>query len=329
MPPEQPPFLAILDVSRASTGITGTVEYVQPEIDTLRVRWGAGFPPPGYVTKGSGVVFVSGAKWNPKPPDNAPNFNLDGDRFNYSEGFDGAEWLMLVIVLPRGEKLIDVMPPPAGSRLHGDRLAVYWRLPSEGGRLPAAEVSGRFCRIANLGDALTELTVMPTLPFDQDDGKPHFKIFLSYRRNDDRWAVGQLYRLLTRYLGDNSVFRDVDSIPLGKDFRFIIDEAVGRCIILLAVIGPYWLDRDKPLGQRRVDSVNDWPRIEIESALQRHKLVVPVLLDDAQIPPANALPETLTELAYLHGTTLRENSFESDIETLAAKLEKALEKYPH
>jgi hypothetical protein len=247
------------------------------------------------VARGGGVVFVSGAKSHPKPPDKAPNINLCGNRFTYSEGFDGAEWLMLVMVLPQGEELTDVTPPPAGSRLHGDRLAAYWRLPREPSTLPAAEVSWRFRQIANLGDALTESRVRRALPFDPEEGDPRFQLFLSYRKKDDQWAVGRIHRLLTQYLGENAVFRDADSIRLGEDFRTRIDDAVGRCKILLAVIGPYWLDPDKPPGQRRVDSIDDWPRVEIESALQRHKLVVPILLDDTQIPGDSLLPESLRD----------------------------------
>jgi hypothetical protein len=329
MPPEQAPFLVILDVSRGSAGVTGTVEYVQPENNTLRVRWGVGSPPPGYVAKGGGVVFVSGAKSAPKPPDEAPNINLRGDQFTYSEGFDGAGWLMLVMVLPQGEELTDVTPPPAGSRLHGDRLAAYWRLAPGPSTPPVAEVSWRFRRIANLGDALTESRVRHALPFDPEERDPKFQLFLSYRKKDDRWAVGQIHRLLTQHLGKNAVFRDVDSIRLGNDFRTSIDNAVGRCRILLAVIGPYWLDPDKPLGQRRVDSIDDWPRVEIESALQRHKLVVPVLLDDTQMPHDSLLPDSLQELPYLQGIALREASFNSDIETLAKQVRVILDEDAH
>jgi hypothetical protein len=236
---------------------------------------------------------------------------------------------MLVMVLPQGEELTDVTPPPAGSRLHGGRLAAYWRLPREPSTLPAAEVSARFRQIANLGDVLTQSRVPHALPFDPEEGAPKFQLFLSYRKKDDRWAVGRIHLKLTEYLGENAVFRDVDSIRLGKDFRTSIDDAVGRCRILLAVIGPYWLDPDKPLGQRRVDSIDDWPRVEIEFALQRHKLVVPVLLDDTQIPRDSLLPESLQELPYLQGMALREDSFDSDIETLAKRLRVILDEHAH
>jgi hypothetical protein len=329
MPPEQPPFLVILDVSHGSAGVSARAEFVQPKETLLRVRWGVGSPPSGYLVKGGGVVFVSGERSEPKPPDEAPNLNMSGEWFTYSEGFDGAPWLMLVIVLPQGQELTDVTPAPAGSRLHGDRLALYWRLFPEPRTPQAAVVSGRFRKIANLGEALTQSAARDGFPFDPEDRDPKFQLFLSYRKHDDRWAVGRIHRLLTQYLGENSVFRDVDSIRLGKDFRTSIDDAVGRCRILLAVIGPYWLDPNKPVGQRRVDSTDDWPRIEIESALQRHKLVVPVLLDDTKFPRDGLLPASLQELPYLQGMALREDSFASDIEALVKRLRVLFEEPAH
>jgi hypothetical protein len=35
---------------------------------------------------------------------------------------------------------------------------------------------------------------------------------------------------------------DMDSIPMGVDFRQHLQKAVGQCDILLAVIGDRWLD---------------------------------------------------------------------------------------
>jgi hypothetical protein len=280
------------------------------------------------VAKGGGVVFVSGAKSDPKPPDEGPNVELHGNRFTYSEGFDGAKWLMLVVVLPVGQELTDMTPPPAGSRLYGDRLALYWRLFPEP-TAPAAEVAGTFRKIKNLGEALTESRVRQAFLVDPEERNPEFQLFLSYRRTDDRWAVGRIHRSLVQYLGENSVFRDIDSIRLGENFRIRIDEAVGRCKMLLAVIGPYWLDPDKRVGLRRVDSTDDWPRIEIEYALQRHKLVVPVLLDDTNLPQGSLLPASLQELSYLQGMALREDSFDSDIEVLVKRLKVILEEQVH
>ena len=89
-------------------------------------------------------------------------------------------------------------------------------------------------------------------------------IFISYRRVDTPHVAGRLFDRLEARFGTGNVFMDVDSIPLGVDFRAHLDEAVGRCDVLLAVIGDSWLEsRD---GERRLDDASDFVRIEIESA---------------------------------------------------------------
>ena len=66
-------------------------------------------------------------------------------------------------------------------------------------------------------------------------------IFISYRRDDASDVTGRIADVLRSKFGANLVFKDVDSIPLGTDFRHAISEAVGRCDVLLAVIGDDWL----------------------------------------------------------------------------------------
>ena len=60
---------------------------------------------------------------------------------------------------------------------------------------------------------------------------------------------------------------DIDSIPFGVDFREHINSAVGRCDLMLAIIGPKWAGEIE--GQRRLDDPTDFVRIELESALER------------------------------------------------------------
>jgi hypothetical protein len=57
----------------------------------------------------------------------------------------------------------------------------------------------------------------------------------------------------------------VDTIPFGVDFRKHLNEAVGKCSVLLAVIGPRWLDSEQDDGNRRQGDPTDFVRIEIES----------------------------------------------------------------
>jgi hypothetical protein len=89
---------------------------------------------------------------------------------------------------------------------------------------------------------------------------------------------------------------------------------------MLAVIGQTWLDPPNPIGKRRIDSERDWVRIEIESALQRHRSIIPLLLDDAQMPDEVSLPDSLRELAFRQACRLRERTFDADVQRLIAAL---------
>ena len=63
------------------------------------------------------------------------------------------------------------------------------------------------------------------------------KIFLSYRREDSAGEAGRLNDRLVSELGNNSVFMDVDGIPLGTDFVKRLTAEVASCDVLLAIIG--------------------------------------------------------------------------------------------
>ena len=96
------------------------------------------------------------------------------------------------------------------------------------------------------------------------------KIFISYRREDSEHITGRLYDRLEPRFGRDNVFLDIDTIPFGVDFRDHLGEAVGRCDLLLVIIGEQWLDARYISGprsnQRRLDDPSDFVRIEIESA---------------------------------------------------------------
>ena len=68
---------------------------------------------------------------------------------------------------------------------------------------------------------------------------------------------------------DGQVFKDVDSIQPGDDFVDVITTAVASCDVLLALIGVDWLTITDEHGRRRLDSPDDFVRLEIEAALTR------------------------------------------------------------
>src|SRR5688500_4592537 len=117
LPPEQPPYLVILDTSFGVAGLKGRVTYVKPADSRLRVRWGVGSPPADYNKEGGGVIFVAGQSASPPPADENPSIQVFNGNYAYQEGLAGAEWLMLVMILPKGHVLGDSNPAPAGSRL--------------------------------------------------------------------------------------------------------------------------------------------------------------------------------------------------------------------
>jgi hypothetical protein len=134
-------------------------------------------------------------------------------------------------------------------------------------------------------------------------------IFISYRRDDSIDAAGRIYDRLVDHFGSESVFMDMESIPVGIDFRQYLQNDVNRCDVLLAVIGHGWLEARYPegplAGQRRLDNPDDFVRIEIQTALARGIAVVPVLVGRAAMPIEKDLPDELKELAFRNAAEVR------------------------
>lgn len=139
------------------------------------------------------------------------------------------------------------------------------------------------------------------------------KAFISYRREDSQDVSGRLYDHLVVRWGAERVFKDVDSIPIGMDFREHLTEAVGGCEVMLVVIGPRWVDVSRD-GRRRLEDPLDFVRIEVEAALQRGVPVVPVLVGGASVPAPEELPESLRALAFRQASVLRPDpDFRGDV----------------
>jgi hypothetical protein len=104
------------------------------------------------------------------------------------------------------------------------------------------------------------------------------------------------------------------------NFATVLHNEVAKCEVLLAVIGPNWLDARDDAGSRRLDDPHDFVRIEIGAALQRNIPVIPILLDGAKVPKANQLPKDLEELSMRNGLDVRHASFHKDIDRLVRGL---------
>jgi TIR domain len=149
------------------------------------------------------------------------------------------------------------------------------------------------------------------------------RVFISYRREDAAGHAGRVHDRLEREFGANLLFMDVDAIPLGVNFIKVLRERVAECDVLLALIGPNWLNVRDEEGNRRLDSPEDFLRIEIATALQRDIPVIPILLDGARMPKASQLPKDLEELSVRNGVDVRHGSFHNDMDRVIRGLQKA------
>lgn len=131
------------------------------------------------------------------------------------------------------------------------------------------------------------------------------KFFISYRRDDTGYVARMLADALVDEFGDDSVFMDIDAIPLGVDFRDHIAQAVGKSDTLLALIGDLWLDVRLADQRRRLDDPLDFVRLEITSALERGIPVIPILTSRAKMPSEHELPAPMAAMAYRNAAELR------------------------
>src|SRR6516165_4762226 len=128
------------------------------------------------------------------------------------------------------------------------------------------------------------------------------KITISYRRTDAN-ATGRIYDRLVQRYGKDSIFRDIDRIHFGVDFRKAVHDALNDTNVLLAIVGPNW--RGVADGGRvRINEANDLVRIEVETALKRDIPVIPVLIDSAVMPTPTELPDTLTEFSFRNAASV-------------------------
>jgi hypothetical protein len=146
-------------------------------------------------------------------------------------------------------------------------------------------------------------------------------IFISYRRTDSADVLGRINDRLVHAFGKDSIFRDIDSIPAGLDFRTYLRNGVQDCKVCLVMIGKGWLDTRSQSGARRLDDPADHHRIEIETALGRGIPVIPVLIQGAPMPLEDELPAGIRELASRNARMVRPDpDFGPDMDRLVNAL---------
>ena len=148
-------------------------------------------------------------------------------------------------------------------------------------------------------------------------------VFICYRREDAPATTGRIYDHLVQAFGEGSVFKDVDSIPVGADFPAHIQRILRQATAQVVIIGPRWLDIRDEAGQPRLQNPGDFVRQEIETGLSSGIPVIPVLVEGAAMPPAQALPTSVAPLTRLQAVNIRfDPDFSGDVRRLITAIER-------
>ena len=146
------------------------------------------------------------------------------------------------------------------------------------------------------------------------------RVFVSYRRADTAGHAGRLAADLARRLGPR-VFMDVSSIAPGDEFERVIDEQLGSCGAVLAVIGPEWRAGFAAHGDGK-----DYVRLELRQALQHDGVVViPVLVRGASLPAEADLPPDVQGVVRRQAVAIRDDRWDDDVAHLARLLRAQLQ----
>jgi len=146
------------------------------------------------------------------------------------------------------------------------------------------------------------------------------KIFISYRRDDDPSSASRLRDHLRKHF---DVFMDVSNIIPGQRFEGELGKALSECDVLIAVIGPRWLEL---LKSKIASGQQDFVREEIASALGRKIVVIPVRIGHtgsmAPLPQTSDLPDDIRELVAYHNHDVAYGHFDRDIAELCEAISK-------
>ena len=125
------------------------------------------------------------------------------------------------------------------------------------------------------------------------------RVFLSYRRGDDPFAVGRLRDSLARHFGESEVFLDVLSVRAGAHFEKVIEATIATSDVVLVLIGSQWENASRPSPEV------DYVELEAGFALAHGKLVLPVLLGQRPMPTREWMSGALQELGSINAHRIR------------------------
>ena len=125
------------------------------------------------------------------------------------------------------------------------------------------------------------------------------RLFISYRRRQDAWAVGHLRDRLVGEFGREQVFFDTETLQGGQSGLDEIGAALAGASAVVVVFDQAWVGL-QPDGTRRIDQPDDPVRQELRLAHAQGVAIVPVVIDQTAVPGDADLPPDLRFLDALH-----------------------------
>lgn len=145
-------------------------------------------------------------------------------------------------------------------------------------------------------------------------------IFICYRRSETQHVAGELFRALRVHFGEALVFRDKESIPGGFSWRHHVLERIARDTVVLVLMGRNWASLTDERGRLRLADPHDPIRMELYDALRDRATIIPILVEDAVIPPKDWFPPELQPIAGLNTMRLRDGDWVNDFGHLCERL---------
>jgi formylglycine-generating enzyme required for sulfatase activity len=148
-----------------------------------------------------------------------------------------------------------------------------------------------------------------------------WKIFISYRRDDNASTTARVYDGLAAAFGKVNLFMDVDNLLAGQRFDEELAKALAACHVLIAVIGVDWMEL---LNAKIANHERDYVREEIAEALRRRIIVVPLRVGREgkmpSLPRRQELPADIRDTVGHQRHDLTHENFERDINGLITAL---------
>lgn len=150
-------------------------------------------------------------------------------------------------------------------------------------------------------------------------------IFISYRRSDiPIEQVNLIHEGLENVFGEGSVFLDTADIHGGAKWKKILNDAGTNAKVCLVLIGPRWMEKDAQ-GKIRIQQEGDWVRQEIEYAIEKNLVILPVLVNGGVLPKNEDLPDSLHSFNDSQGIVVRTEEWATYKEKLIKDLKKNIE----